>query len=499
MTNNNIKAKLFLISGALCSCFAFVIAFLLDTPVTKDMITERNIKQVAAVANTNRIDGSLINEKGDSAIGVLSSDELMKMLGHIPTGREMVADLEKKKVTVFDGPAIIAEYPILSVGKPGTFWETPAGDYSVKTKEEKHLSSIGGTWMPYSMQFYGNFFIHGWPTYKDGTDVPKGYSGGCIRLSTPDSKELYSLASVGMHIHVRGGNVKEDITNSSFYMKNIDTPPKINATSFAVFDVENEKMLWSGNKDTPISPDKLTAFMTSLVSVETIDQYKYVNFEALSEGRNPGGANKADPSSVEIRALLYPLLFDGSDVAAKAIVEMRGKRVFKNYMNEKSLAIGMNSTTWGGGTSLDQSTTTARDLAKLLSYLNNQKSYLVRTSMAETRSFELNGIKRFSWTNKNDWIKDATFQGGIVSRGKGSDGSAMAIYTLPVSEFGTRKIGFVVIGASDIDKELAKIKDYASSHFFYGTESLASAQNNKETDLNSKAVQLRPVDGKLVN
>lgn len=499
MTNNNIKAKLFLISGALCSCFAFVIAFLLDTPVTKDMIAERNIKQVAAVVNSNKLDDSLISEKGDSAISVLSSDDLIKMLGHIPTGREIIADLDKKKITVVEGPAIIAEYPILSIGRPGTFWETPAGDYSVKTKEEQHLSSIGGTWMPYSMQFYGNFFIHGWPTYKDGTDVPKGYSGGCIRLSTSDSESLYNLATLGMHIHVRGSSVKEDITNSNFYMKNIDTPPKVNAKAFAAFDVESEKMLWGSGIDVPVSPEKLTAFMTSLVSVETIDQYKYVNFEALSHGRSPGGANPKDPSSVQVGALLYPLLFEGSDVAAKAMVEMRGKNVFKNYMNEKSVAIGMNSTAWGGGTSIDQSVTSVRDLSKLLSYLNNQKSYLVRTSMAEMRSFQINGVKRFSWTNKNDWIKDASFSGGIISRNKAGGGSAMAIYTLPVSEFGSRKIGFIVVDAKDIDKELARVKEYAGSHFFYGTEGVASAASVKETDLNSRAVQLKPVDGQLIN
>ena len=50
------------------------------------------------------------------------------------------------------------------------------------------------------IQFDGNYFIHGWPYYPDGTSVAKGYSGGCIRLSTEDAEELYGLVDIDMPI-----------------------------------------------------------------------------------------------------------------------------------------------------------------------------------------------------------------------------------------------------------------------------------------------------------
>jgi D-alanyl-D-alanine carboxypeptidase/lipoprotein-anchoring transpeptidase ErfK/SrfK len=505
MIRLNTSSKLFLLSGALCSGLAFALIFVLDNPISKNIVSNYNSKQVSAVVNSmgegsvNLQNNSQINIKEFAALSVLTSKDVLNATGHIPTNREIIADLSLKKVTVLEGPAVIAEYPILSVGRPGTFWETPSGDYSIKTKEIKHLSSIGQTWMPYSMQFYGNFFIHGWPTYKDGTDVPKGYSGGCIRLSTNDSKKLYELSTIGTHMHVRGSDVVSDGNNASFYMKNIDTPPEVNATSFAVFDMHSEKLLWSKGLDSYVDASKISSILTALVSVETIDQYKYINFEDLLAGKGLSRAKESDPSSVQVGALLYPLLFDQSDIAARAIVELRGKKVFKNYMNEKSLAIGMASTSWGGGVGSDISTTTARDASRLLSYIDKQKNFLIKTTLAENRSFDEAGVKRFSWKNKNDWIKDATFQGGIISKGNSVSGSSLAIYALPMSEFGTRKIGFVVLNSNDVKKDLSIIKDYASTHFFYGTEANAEENYASDLELEAKAVMLKKIKEQLIN
>ncbi len=498
MQDTNVKSKLFLLSGALCSGFAFMLAFLLDTPVNEDFIGKLNSKQAAAVATTDTNGYKKISASEFASISVLSSEDVIRKTGHISTDKEIIADLDSKNITVLEGTNVIAEFPILSIGRPGTFWETPAGDYSVKTKEIKHLSSIGGTWMPYSMQFYGNFFIHGWPTYKDGSDVPAGYSGGCIRLSTNDAKKLYSLVDLGTHIHVRGTNIKENVNDSKFYMKSVGDLPEIKAKSFMVFDVETEKVLWSNNSDEIISPKKLTSLLTALISVETIDQYKYLNFEALISGKNPGNARSSDPSSIQVGALLYPLLFDQSDIAAKAIVELRGKNVFKNYMNEKSLAIGMSSTSWGGGLSSDNSSTTVRDLSRLLAYVGKQKSYLLSTTLADSRSFEYDGDVRFSWKNKNDWVKDGTFMGGVMSKGLGSSGSAMAIYSIQTNEFSTRKIGIVVADAENLNDEIKKIKDYFSEHFFYGTRAQIEEKYNGYSDLDSKVEQMKLIKEQLI-
>ena len=136
------------------------------------------------------------------------------------SGRSILADLDAMTLSLYDDDVIVKTYPILSKGKEGTFWETPTGRYEIGAKEPKHFSSIGGTWMPYSLQFYGNFFIHGWPTYPNGTLVAKGYSGGCIRLDTPDAREVYSFAVAGTRVSViNSASSRQFATSSQYYLR----------------------------------------------------------------------------------------------------------------------------------------------------------------------------------------------------------------------------------------------------------------------------------------
>src|SRR3989344_7276539 len=111
-------------------------------------------------------------------------------------------DLSQMKVSLYKEGGLLKTLPVLSKGRDGSWWETPTGNYKILSKEQNHFSSIGNVWMPWSMQFYGNFFIHGWPYYEDGTPVSSTYSGGCIRLETTDAERLYPLVSTGTPVIV---------------------------------------------------------------------------------------------------------------------------------------------------------------------------------------------------------------------------------------------------------------------------------------------------------
>lgn len=491
-------AKLFLLSGALCSGAALALAFVITLPsIQKDQVTaavaqsKQGIPAAQAPSQISLKDFtalSLLAEGGASASDEAVSDE-----------RQIIVDLDAKVLTVTEGTSTVATFPVLSIGRPGTFWETPAGDYSIKTKETKHLSSIGNTWMPWSMQFYGNFFIHGWPTYQDGTDVPKGYSGGCIRLSTADAEALFDLVKINTRVRVKGGSLPVPDGTMRYYMKDVGPLPDISAQAFSVFDEETGQVLWSRGEDQLIHPGRLVALMTALVSVETIDQYKYVDFAKLVAGKSVAAARATDIGAVQVGALLYPLLFDGSDIAAKGIVKLRGEKVFRNYMNEKTKAIGMSNTEWSGGISIPSSTSTPRDLATLLTYADTQKSFLTKATLSEDHSFEPFGQPRFSWKNKNTWLSDATFRGGLSVKERDGSANVLALFDSPVSEFGTRKLGFVVVGSAHSDEDLAALKLYAGTHFFYGSQSGVEAVYAATSDLAAKVEQMKLIKGQLLN
>jgi len=87
--------------------------------------------------------------------------------------------------------------------------------------------------MPFSMQFEGNFFIHGWPYYPDGTSVGSSYSGGCIRLSNEDAKDLYNKIKIGTPVLVLEKDFEKD-TFSYQYKK-----PVISANNYLIADLKS--------------------------------------------------------------------------------------------------------------------------------------------------------------------------------------------------------------------------------------------------------------------
>lgn len=103
-------------------------------------------------------------------------------------------------ISLYRDGDIYEKYPVASIRRIGSKYDTPTGLFTILTKEPNHFSSIGHVWMPYSMQFDGDFFIHGWPYYPDGTWVSPGYSGGCVRLLNVVAEAVYDFAYVGMPV-----------------------------------------------------------------------------------------------------------------------------------------------------------------------------------------------------------------------------------------------------------------------------------------------------------
>jgi lipoprotein-anchoring transpeptidase ErfK/SrfK len=79
---------------------------------------------------------------------------------------------------------------------------TPRGTFSVLSKQKDKVSSrytnqLGWqAWMPYSIQFYGHYFLHeGWlPGYPD--------SAGCVRVGEKDARFLFERMKIGDPVSV---------------------------------------------------------------------------------------------------------------------------------------------------------------------------------------------------------------------------------------------------------------------------------------------------------
>jgi hypothetical protein len=418
-------------------------------------------------------------------------------------GRSIIADIETMQLSLYEEGLLVKTFPILSKGRPGTPWETPTGNYVIQAREIKHLSSIGGTWMPYSMQFYGNFFIHGWPTYANGEDVPVGYSGGCIRLSTENAREVFEFIPRGAQVSVMGGEVDISQANPSrYFLRGEGVIPQLSAQTFLVQDVDGGHVLWSQGGDVTVPSRGLTRLLSVLTAIETVNQYKIVRMSELLLGKSvlrkhSIGAIDEMPAGV----LVYPLLFATNDTATSVFASEHGEKEFVRAMNEKSRAIGMQQSIFSGPLSTDASTTTAKDLMKLLAYVKKNKSFLIGVTLAKNKILrDEDGAERFQWENRNPWIvsADGAFRGGITDVDEVGRGSAMLLFDIPVSEFNKRIIAFVVIDAVDLKSDISALRQFVSQNYVYGIESDVATfipeEGDKTPGILERAKQLMELD-----
>lgn len=401
----------------------------------------------------------------------VSGSEVIRNMTASTSGRSIVVDLDAMTVRLYEGDQQVNKFRVLSKGREGTFWETPQGEYEIRHKVVNHFSSIGEVWMPYSMQFYGNFFIHGWPYDKDGTPVPAGYSGGCIRLATEDAKVVYEFASIGTPLYIRGGPAMQEATSTfSYYLRDPKEPPKLSASGLIVADLETGQILWERKGKESLPAYGLTSLMTALTAVETVNQYKVVRMSELILGKPvPRRVERGFLDEVPIGALIYPLLFSANDTAAKAFSEDRGERWFVADMNEKAQAIGMSDTHFASSTGSEANRTTPRDVFVLLRYLRESKPFILSaTEQKEHVVNESNGKERFVWTNKNPWRSETVlYRGGILPETVEPRSSAAAIWDMPIAEFSKRPIAIVVLDSEDPKNDIDAVRQYVEHTFIY--------------------------------
>jgi D-alanyl-D-alanine carboxypeptidase len=326
------------------------------------------------------------------------------------------ADLSTMQLQFYQDGILKDQVAILAKGKPGSWWETPAGLYKVSDKVQSDFSSFAHVYSPWALAFQGNFLIHGWPYYPDGTPVGSKFSGGCIRLSTDDAKALYGMVSVGTPVLVSSADFQADDFHAQIQS------PQISPKSYLAADLKSNFVFAEKNQDEKLPIASLTKLMTALVAVE------YVNIENTITV-TPDMIVKTSLPRLQIGKtyslydLLQPLLKESSNEAATAISDFLGPKYFVRLMNKKALAIGMNDTHFAdpSGSSWDD-VSTAHDLFLLAQYLYNDRSFILKMT-TDSNDPNVYGPSVFSsLQNFNVFADDKNFVGGKVGvNGAASD------------------------------------------------------------------------------
>lgn len=368
------------------------------------------------------------------------------------------ADLSHMKIRYYDHGTTTFEADILTKGKEGSWWETPSGLYAVENKEPTHFSSFGQVNTAWNMDFQGNFFIHGWPYYPNGTPVSSKFSGGCIRLSDADAKALYEHVSVHTPILVYEGDYASD--GFQYHV----TAPTIDAKAYLVADIKSNAILMQSGASSSLPIASLTKLMTALVAAEYINLDKnftvpesamtYTSVETLKAGQTMSGYS-----------LLLPLILESSNVAANTLGQIVGTERFVSLMNKKAASLGMTHTTFTDPSGADSgNVSTLTDLLRLATYIYNNRSFIYQISTGKNVETAYNVYKFNPLKNFNPVPGLTGFIGGKVGKTTAADETIISLYTMTIRGE-ERPVVFIALGTQNNYQAVTNLYHYMDAQY----------------------------------
>ncbi|MBI5420792.1 MAG: L,D-transpeptidase family protein [Parcubacteria group bacterium] len=368
------------------------------------------------------------------------------------------ANLSAMQITFYENGVQKLQVPILAKGREGSWWETPAGLYKVELKKKNHFSGFGKVYQPWSMVFQGNFFIHGWPYYPDGTPVASSYSGGCIRLSTGDAEQIYNLASVGTPVLV----FEKSFENDQFsYHKE---PPQLSASHYLAVDLDNNFVFTEHLPKEVIPIASITKLITALVATE------YINIEKVMTVPKQSLVYTSKPrlktgEHISLFQLLYPLLLESSNEAALTISSSLGNSYFTSLMDQKAKAIGMEHAHFvdAAGISKDN-TASAEDLFNLAKYLYHNRSFILKFTTGKLRSATYGAPIFDDLQNFNLFSDDPEFVGGKVGKTESAGETMLAVFEMPKGDK-KRPIAIIILDSKDNATDVRTLYDWIKNNY----------------------------------
>jgi D-alanyl-D-alanine carboxypeptidase/L,D-transpeptidase catalytic domain len=377
------------------------------------------------------------------------------------------ANLSTMQLQYYIDGTVTTTLTILAKGRPGSWWETPAGLYKVQAKSPAEFSDIAQVYSPWALDFQGNFLIHGWPYYPNGTPVGSTYSGGCIRLSTPDAEALYNMVAVGTPVLVSSADFEPDT-----FQEQTQGPP-ISATSYLAGDIKSNFILAEKNPDEQLPIASLTKLMTALVAIEYVNIQKTITITPDMLVKTSIPRLKAG-EQLSLYDLLQPLLKESSNEAAVAISDFLGTPYFVSLMNQTAQSIGMTNTHYVDPSGSDWgNVSTARDMFILAQYLYNNRSFILKMTTNDTTP-NVYGPSAFpTLQNFNVFANDPNFVGGKVGINGAASDTILSVFnepfaataegvstttdstdtstvaTVATTSIATRPIAFVILGSND--------------------------------------------------
>ncbi|MST04354.1 MAG: hypothetical protein EXS49_02205 [Candidatus Pacebacteria bacterium] len=355
-------------------------------------------------------------------------------------------NFEDKKTRLWENGEVYKEFSIIATGDPDGWGGTPAGRYSVISKNEERYSSASNVYMPNAVGFYGKYFLHGEPYYQSGEKRFTDATGGCVQYKDDDSKEIYDFAKHGMPILII--DKKNNFTLEKY-------PPEeqleISAPNYLVADLDSGIILKEKNSKDKRPMASITKLMEAVVVTENIDLRNDIlvqDFMLDGYGETNG---LTDGKRFRLVELLYPLLIESSNDAAQILSYFLGRIRTIELMNAKAKNLLMEDTNFADASGFNPANiSTAEDIFRLTRYIAlNRPPIFQITKGREVRAY---GEVRFSdLKNKNIFFEYPDFVGGKTGYIVSSMYTGTFIFKMPINGK-ERNIAIVLLGSKNLEQ-----------------------------------------------
>ena len=367
-------------------------------------------------------------------------------------------DLSAMSLRYFENGILEDSMPILAKGEAGSWWQTPAGLYAVEFKKENHFSSVGQVYQPWTLAFQGNFFIHGWPTYADGTEVDTQFSVGGIRLENDDAKRLYSKVAIDTPILIHEDTKEKEVF---VYEPKI---PELKTPHYLIADVDNSTVLASSDLEAVAPIASVTKLMTALVAAEHInlDSSVFVEEPTFVQSLIP---RLGERSKVSMYSLLQLLLVESSNEAAEVIAAELGAEEFVAKMNQKARSLGMMSTHFADPSGISaENTSSLSDLLRLAQHIYTNRSFIFELTANQNLPTIYVGGEFGELVNFNQVAELDNFIGGKVGETIAAGQTSVTLHTISVK--GTERVlAIIILGSENRNEDVRALLKYAEERF----------------------------------
>jgi D-alanyl-D-alanine carboxypeptidase len=383
-------------------------------------------------------------------------------------------DLKEFQIYLYKDGEIFKKFPILSIGEKGTWGQTPVGFFKVLSKTDLAFSQSEGLFMPYAINFWGKYFIHGPPYFPDKTPFNSQFSAGCIRLNLEDAKFVFSFAEIGMPVLI----VDKEFEKDSFSYRIKNQPNlDLSAQSYLVADLENNFVFLQKDIDKKMPIASVIKLLTALTIVENVNlkkkTYPYFPYKEKLEKEGWFTPHLKENQKYSVIELLYLALIPSANDAAFTLTQFLGKERMIELMKERAISLGMENTEvfepsgLGELINSNENLFSAKDLFYLIQYIAFVRPLLLEiTKGKEAQSFGKISFDISKLKNKNMFEKEENFLGGKTGYTKEAKDCGVFIFKIKNKEGKERKIAIILLKATSLKGDVEKILSYLRKEYF---------------------------------